>query len=326
MRRIGQLPDATLAERFTDYLVTQSIEASWEQGDDGCDIWIRDESTVDRARTELAEFRQDPDADRYDAKSEAARIRKQRAEENRRRMKFQRNAGKAMASRSSHGAMMMGGSLRQHTIPVTIAVIALSAIASFATNFGRPEITRDQQTLTTEAKIFFLMSFVDRRDYIQDEDGFASIRRGQIWRLVTPMFLHGSPLHLIFNMLWIYSLGSAIERLHGSFFFVGLLLITHIAGMLLQVLLPEWLPAPLRGTPFAIGASGAVYGLLGFLWIRPSFNPTYPIRLPTSTVVLMLGWLLLCMTPIIPAIANGAHLGGLLCGVLGAAVWPRGTD
>ena len=136
------------------------------------------------------------------------------------------------------------------------------------------------------------------------------------------MFLHGDTMHLAFNMLMLYFLGSVIERLHGSLFFAILVVVTHVAGMLLQVSLPgaESLPAILErlaGTPFAIGASGAVYGLFGFLWIRPTIDPTYPIRMDSRNVMIMLGWLVFCMLPVLNlGVANGAHLGGLIAGML----------
>lgn len=333
MRRIGNLPDASLAERFCDYLVTQSIRASWEPADageeGGCDIWIRDETDLERAREELREFEQSPRDAKYDVKEKASRLRQQRAAENARRLKNQRNVGKSMASappRGGFGGSMFGGMGRQSRIPVTITVIVLSVLASFYTNFGQlPDLSNgtDVEQLSTQAKVFRAMSFVDRPTWeATGRDSFASIRQGEIWRLITPMFLHGDTIHLLFNMLWVYSLGSMIERYHGSLFFVALLLSTEITGMLVQVLLPDWLPPSLRGYPFAIGASGAVYGLFGFLWIRPQIAPMYPIRLPSSTVMIMLGFLVICLTGIFN-VANGAHIGGLLGGTLAAAAWPR---
>jgi GlpG protein len=140
------------------------------------------------------------------------------------------------------------------------------------------------------------------------------------------MFMHGDAMHLAFNMLWIYFLGSAIERLQGSLLFLALVLGTAFVGLNVHVLMSgmEFLPPALQGTPFAIGASGAVFGLFGYLWVRPAIDPDYPIRLVPMNVVLMLGWLVLCMTPLIPNVANGAHLGGLFAGILAATIGGRG--
>jgi GlpG protein len=71
--------------------------------------------------------------------------------------------------------------------------------------------------------------------------------------------------------------------------------------------------------------SGVVYGLLGFSWVAPLLQPRWRIQ-PASTLMLfMVGWLVVCMVGLVQvlgfgAIANAAHLGGLLCGgMLGAA-------
>lgn len=211
---------------------------------------------------------------------------------------------------------------RQENIPVTIAIIVIAVIASLTSNFSQPRGSRVPGKDTLEEKTYYGLSFVDRREYDKNEDPFASIRRGQVWRVITPLFLHGSIFHLLFNMLWVFYFGSVIERLHGSLFFLLLVLGSQVAGMALQVLLPtaEFLPESLRGSPFAVGASGAVYGLFGFLWVQPALDRGYPIHLGTSQIMLMLGWLVICMTPLVPRVANGAHLGGLFAGVLVAAL------
>jgi GlpG protein len=101
-----------------------------------------------------------------------------------------------------------------------------------------------------------------------------------------------------------------------------LVLATHIIGTLVQVMLPgaEDLPAvlsELAGTPFAIGASGALYGLFGYLWVRPSLDPDYPIQLDQTNVMIMLAWLVACIF-VVKGIANGAHIGGFVAGIVAA--------
>jgi len=330
MRRIGILKDSALAQQFCDYLVTLSIDAMTDpesqDSESDWNIWVRDERQIDQAKQALAEFQLDPQHERYQVKREASRIREDQLAEQKRAEKRVR----AAAASSSALGEPINAPLKQPGIPVTIAVIVFSILASLTSNFGDPRPARQPGKTTLEEKIFFGMSFVDRRDYFAtNQNAFASVGKGQVWRFVTPMFLHGDTFHLLFNMLWIYFLGSVIERLHGSIFFAVLTITTQIAGMLLQVMLPgtdvltpifqgtpvSFLAETLSGSPFAIGASGAVYGLFGFLWIRPKVDPGYPIHLVQTNVVLMLGWLVLCMTPLIPGVANGAHLGGLIAGV-----------
>jgi GlpG protein len=138
------------------------------------------------------------------------------------------------------------------------------------------------------------------------------------------MFLHGSAMHLVFNMMALYTLGGVVERLHGSLFLAGLLLVSQVVATLTQMSIP-FLPINqiLNEGPIGIGASGAVFGVFGFVWIRPKIQLNYPVEIPQSNVIMMLGFLIACMTPLIAGIANGAHLGGLLTGIVMAWLWPK---
>lgn len=330
MRRIGTLADGSLARRFCDYLVTLSIDATTdsdtEVGDNESgtvwNIWIRDETDVDKARLELSAFEKSPHSDRYQVDEEVSRIRDDRIAEQQRRLQQQREMVRSMPAGRSAGSLS-GANVRQQSIPITIGVIAIAVVASFSSNFGSPRGSRVPGKTTIEQNVYFGLSFVDRRDYaVSKGDPFASIRKGEAWRFVTPMFLHGDTFHLAFNMLMFFFFGSVIERLHGSWFLLLLTMGTQIAGMMLQVMLPDadYMPEALRGSPFAIGASGAVYGLFGYLWIRPTVDPGYPIHMVPMNVAVMLGWLVACMTPLFPNVANGAHLGGLFAGILAAVI------
>lgn len=334
MRRIGTLENSELAQRFCDYLLTLSIDASCDSESDSPDsaweIWVRDERQIDQSRKALADFISDPEDARYKVKREATHIRQEQiALELAQRKRTAENARIASVSKSTLGEPIRA-TVKQSGYPVTIAVIILSVIASLTTHFGQPRRSRVPGKVTLEEQVYNSLSFVDRKDFEKSGgDPFASVETGQVWRFVTPMFLHGDEFHLLFNMVWIYFLGSVIEKLQGSLFFTLVLVTTQVLGMLLQVMLPDpavlqpifqgtpldFLAQTLSGSPFAIGASGAVYGLFGFLWIRPKVDPGYPIHLVQTNVVLMLGWLVICITPLIGDVANGAHIGGLLAGV-----------
>lgn len=345
MRRIGTLESTEQAQRFSDYLLTQSIQCrvdvnappstdgednrtpeghlagQGQSSDPGCDLWIRDEADVERAREELAAFLTSPNDSKYEVGGKAKQIRKHTAEEAKRKRSLQ----KTVKHRSHGGGMLMGLPLRQQSIPVVIGVIVISVIASFATGFGRPKPSRIPGELSSEETVFYAMSFVDWRDYVTSgNDPFASIKKGEVWRLVTPLFLHGSTFHLAFNMIGLFFLGSAIERLQGSWFLLALFFISGVFGSLVQVWLPPADELPpilegLAGTPFFIGASGAVYGLFGYLWIRPMLSPMYPVRMLPNNVAIMLGFLVFCVF-FVDRIANGGHIGGLIAGVVIAAV------
>lgn len=139
---------------------------------------------------------------------------------------------------------------------------------------------------------------------------------GEYWRLITPVFLHFGWLHITFNMLWLWELGSRIERTVGSLNTLGLMVVIALLSNASQFIF--------GGPGLFGGMSGVVYGLLGFAWVAPQLEPRWQIQPAKPIMLFMVGWLLLCMFGVVEvlgfgAIANAAHLGGLLSGaVLGA--------
>jgi len=145
----------------------------------------------------------------------------------------------------------------------------------------------------------------------------------QYWRILSPSFLHFGWLHLVFNCLWLWELGGKIERSFGSLVLLAQFFFIAAISNLAQYL---WAGPSLFG-----GMSGVVYGLLGFCWLESRINPESSLRLPPVLIWFMLGWLFVCMTGLVEAvgfgaIANSAHVGGLLSGAfLGvvAGFWRR---
>lgn len=139
----------------------------------------------------------------------------------------------------------------------------------------------------------------------------------QPWRLLTPMLLHFSVLHILFNMLWWCDLGRVIERFQSSLQLLVLTLLVAAVSNLAQFLD--------TGRYFG-GLSGVVYGLLGYLWLYGKVNPAAGYQLRREVVILMVGWLVLCYVGLSGIVANAAHLAGLISGaVLGILVglWRR---
>ena len=160
------------------------------------------------------------------------------------------------------------------------------------------------------------LSFVDYRlegDYIYFSYLNDTLAGGQWWRLLTPMLIHFGILHLAMNTLWYWELGRRIEARQGPLMLLGLSLLFSLAANFAQYLH--------AGPSLFGGLSGVLYGLLGHCWIFQRLAPTPVYRLPPGVLVMMLAWLLICMTGIFEllqfgAIANAAHVGGLLAGCL----------
>jgi GlpG protein len=138
----------------------------------------------------------------------------------------------------------------------------------------------------------------------------------QYWRLLTPIFLHFSLLHIVFNMLWVWDLGRRVELVQGR---VRLLLVVVVIGVVSNIVQAR------AQTALFGGMSGVDYGLLGYCWIWGWLRRDPVLQVPMPVMIAMLAVLLLSMTGIMSllgagAIANAAHLGGLAAGlVLGLA-------
>lgn len=157
-------------------------------------------------------------------------------------------------------------------------------------------------------------TFLDYRvvgEYIHFTPLADSLAAGQWWRLVTPMLIHFGFLHLAMNGMWYWELGRRIEARQGSINLVGLTLLFSLVSNYAQY----WY----SGANLFGGLSGVLYGLLGHCWIFQLLSPNPAYRLPRGVLVMMLVWLVLCMSGLISMIgfgeiANGAHVGGLLIG------------
>ncbi|WP_320672864.1 rhomboid family intramembrane serine protease [Patulibacter defluvii] len=135
------------------------------------------------------------------------------------------------------------------------------------------------------------------------------VHDGELWRLVTGGFLHSGLLHIGFNMLLLYWLGTEIERRLGNVRF-GLVYLTALLGGSLGALIQT------TATP-TVGASGAVFGLMGYALVemrRQGINP-----LQSQIGFLLIFNVVLSLRPG-ANISFGGHLGGLVFGALAAVV------
>ena len=180
-----------------------------------------------------------------------------------------------------------------------MCLVATSVVVFILMNIGL------QQTLVAPLLI---------SEYIRPT--LPEILSGQVWRLITPMFLHFSIFHIVFNMMWTWELGRLIEWRNGPVLLLAVTGIISIAANLAQY----FVSGPLFG-----GMSGVIYGFFGYVWIQGITNPHFGIRLNPAIVKLLLGWFVLCWSGLLEkifgiAVANTAHTAGLASGILVALV------
>ena len=141
---------------------------------------------------------------------------------------------------------------------------------------------------------------------------FESLGVLELLTMLTPMLLHGGIVHLAFNMLWVWELGRRIEMVQGTF---KLAVATIVIGLCSNTIQYLWG----GGNNFG-GMSGVVYGLFAYIWMWQLFDPRTGLRLPWSLILYMLAMLALFTYLDLAMIANAAHMGGFLTGMLLGAV------
>jgi rhomboid protease GluP len=134
------------------------------------------------------------------------------------------------------------------------------------------------------------------------------------WRLLTATLLHGGITHLGFNALATWNIGSQLEPRGGWRAILATFAITGILASLSSVLsLPRY--------AIGIGASGAIFGMLGFIVVwGVSSIPQFVQQIQRNFIMLLV---VVGSSAIIPGVDNVAHIGGLLAGLLLGFVWER---
>lgn len=288
MRALVRLGEEERARTLGDALSAEGIENRVEPSrEGGLIVWVRDELDMDRARALLERFEEDP----FDPVFQRAR----RVAEARRRERA------AAEKKSRHRTVVMRERWRSPsgwgrlTLGLVTASVAVTLLA------GTLLSPRGGNVEVIEVVAFSWAGL---------------LRRFELWRLITPIFLHFGFIHLLFDMWWLKDFGAAIEHRHGTLTLAAMVLVMAVVPNLAQAFF---------STGLFGGMSGVIYGLFGYLWIRGRFDPDYGYSLQRSTVVILIGWMILGFVGLF-GMANMAHLGGLVVGAiwgLVAAKWPR---
>jgi GlpG protein len=332
---IGTIPSDNDAERFSDYLVTQQIGNMVEESAAGdWAVWIENDDHLDRAKSELHAFLRNPADVKYGAATrEAQTLRKQQEK----KQKTKRTQYVDVRTR--------WGQPSQWNAPVTLVLIALACVISVGTGsiLGGERVRReavDLFTFTSVASGAYEKWQVERFAAAHANDIAAAVaagedefdedldrrprigrileartgywldhlKRGQVWLIFTPIFIHWSILHLLFNMFWLRDLGGMIEVQRGTRVLLPLALACAALPNIAQYF---------HHGPSAFGGmSGVVYGLFGYVWVKGRFQPYLHLGIAQQSVMIMMAWLFICMTGLVGPVANTAHVVGLLVGAV----------
>lgn len=141
--------------------------------------------------------------------------------------------------------------------------------------------------------------------YVMGMTGGAAWRMGHWWTLLSAVFLHGSLMHIAFNMMWTRSLAPRVIELYGPGRFFLMFVAAGVGGFVLSNV---W-----SGSP-TIGASGAIFGLMGVL-IAYGKKRGGAFGAAISGDMMMWAGLLFFMGFALPGVNNAGHLGGLIVGL-----------
>lgn len=134
------------------------------------------------------------------------------------------------------------------------------------------------------------------------------IIEGEVWRLVTPIFVHSGFAHLLFNSFSLVLFAPALESMLGKGKFIGIYLLTGISANLATLLLEPM-------TYIHVGSSGAIFGLFGFYLSIILFRKDLLTR-ENSQMILTIAIISVIMTFVQPNINITAHIFGLIAGLL----------
>ena len=183
--------------------------------------------------------------------------------------------------------------------PVTLSTILISLVVFLAIHVF------DQWSWLSALTYYPLM--------VTDQGWALSSRPPEWYRLITPAILHFGWMHVVFNSLWVWEFGRRVERALGAFWTIAVYLAVAIVANVAQ--------AELSGPSIFGGLSGLVYGLLALVWLGGKLPPRWCVPPSNTLLYFMLGWLVLGLTGFIDvlgfgSIANHAHVGGLLAGIM----------
>jgi GlpG protein len=300
MRMIGHLEGEARARAFSDYLYAQGIENQVEPDKDGTwALWIHSEEELEKAKSLLAAYRQNAADPEYQSAGTAAqKLREAKKKE-------QSDYEKRLKKRRHLFRPVTGYGFG----PVTFLLIGVSVVVFVLSKYGYDlkaihSLFISEPELPNAYELGGWDEFVRRISAVRAM--LPEVRQGELWRVFTPMFIHMTILHILFNMLWLRDLGSMVEARQSSWLLAVLVLVFAAGSNLAQY----FVSGPIFG-----GMSGVVYALVGYIWIRGKLDPGSGLYLHPTTVTMMIIWFFACLFHLVGNVANTAHGAGLVMGM-----------
>lgn len=348
MRLIGTVQGEERAFKFYSFLKQEEIECSYDlvpSSEEVYEFWISHEDQIEAATHWLQEFEKNPDDSRFETKRhpiDTQGVAAEPKEEEPIQLK----------------AIRMRQRMRPR-MPLTRLIVLICALLYLWNGYQMQTIAKSEKkpemyTLTPlMVDLSYDMPTAENRKKLSAElfaedkvgnpavwDGiygvllewpqskgelgapmFVQIRAGEVWRLVTPIFLHGGFLHILFNMLWLWMLGRQVEERIKKWQYISVSLIIAIVSNTAQYLMSG---------PLFIGYSGVICGLAGFIWMRQIRAPWEGYPLQKGTLIFLAVFILAMMGLQVASfvlirfniaefdmnIANTAHIVGALTGIV----------
>lgn len=311
LRKIGRLANKEEIEVFTNYLYYYDIESFCHDNPGDLDIWILKDHEIDQAKEHLETFNQSflrsseqkgKDTDSLNQHNEIIKKSEEGAKkletdskkqfEKEKKLKFI-NVRQSMFKQSGFNPFSATG----------ILIILCVLIFLLSLSQARESIYR-----------LLLISQIG----VSNQYGipaFYEVSHGQFWRLVSPIFLHHDFFHIIFNMIWLYQIGTQIEKKEGPIAYLVMICVVAMCSNVAYYMA--------AGPSFG-GMSGVIYGFIGYIWGYRKINPTASYLLDEGMVRFFMFWYVLCwfLTIFGFGVANTVHgigaLSGIGCGMVRA--------
>ena len=282
MRKLVQVEDAAVGSRLCSYLNAKQVSSHLddEKSEDGYQVWVLDDEVLEKAKSITQEFFANPTA---------------------------REVDQAIKAWHEKTVAQSQKKTRHKEVNARTEIFSSGFSASSPVSFG----------LIVVCVCFFLLQFFDPsrvlRSYFWISKYVAKslpevFEQGQLWRLFTPCLLHKDIFHLIFNMYWLYLLGSSLEKNIKRSFYILLVVSIGIGSNLAHYYLLH---------PAFEGMSGVIYGLGGYMWSSGVYNSNSKVSLDESTKKFFAFWYVLCwvLTAFGFRVANTIHGVGAFIGI-----------